>query len=294
MDIQSLYKNKYPAWTVNLPECLAGYFLLGYNRSGETEEQAGNSMKLLHTSDLHIGANRDAGGEKREGRILTQIVKIAREEKADAVLFAGDMFESSDPAPAHKAILEEFIVSLAEQKTALLLISGERDAGAFAAPAVQFSEEQGIYIAEGFEGSLKRVFLKDEWGPVDFVCMPFVKNATVSMEQRLAGTPMPLDLMSRHVLLTHCIVTGEDGGLPELTESENIERLEKISAAWLGAFDYVALGHTDKRQRIGQREVWYPGAPISYFGEEADNKAGSVNLVRLGRKGDISVEALRI
>ena len=251
-------------------------------------------MKLIHTADLHIGANLGESQNERTFRVLTNVVKIAHEEKADAILLAGDIFASSESSLDEMAILENFIVMLTEQKTALFLISGERDAGAFAALADKFSKNQGIYIAEGYTGSLKRFFLKDEWGPVDFVCMPYVKNASVGMEQRLAATPMPLDLMSRHVLLTHCIVTAEGGELPELTESENMEGLEKIPAALLGAFDYVALGHTDKRQKMGQREVWYPGAPLSHSGEEADSKAGSVNLVRLGRKGDISVEAVEI
>lgn len=251
-------------------------------------------MKFLHTADLHIGVGTDGESGQIQSKILTNIVNMAYEEKVDAILLAGDIFESAELSFEGKAILEDFIAKLTEQKTALLLISGERDAGAYAAFANKFSENQGIYIAEGYAGSLKRVFLKDEWGPVDFVCMPYVKNAPVSMEQRLAATPMPLDLMSRHVLLTHCIVTGEDGKLPELTEAENIAGLEKIPAARLGAFDYVALGHIDKRQRIGQGEIWYPGVSLSYLGKEADNKEGRVNLVRLGRKGDIFVEAAEI
>lgn len=251
-------------------------------------------MKLLHTADLHIGANREKGGKERGNEILAGIVNIARKEKADVILLAGDIFASAEPSAGEKAMLECFIAELIEQKTALLLISGEKDVGAFAAFADRFTEKQGIYIAEEYAGRLKRVCLKDEWGPVDFVCMPFVENAPIRMEDRLATTPMPLDLMSRHVLLTHCIVTGEGGELPELTGSENMEGLEKIPAALLGAFDYVALGHTDKRQKMGQREVWYPGMPLSHSGEETDSKAGSVNLIRLGRKGDISVEAVAI
>lgn len=250
-------------------------------------------MKLLHTADLHIGAGRDGDIKQWENKILTNVVNIAREEKADAVLLAGDIFESAEPSGHQRALLEDFIAELIEQKTALLLISGERDAGAFAALADKFTEKQGIYIAEDYQGNLKRVFLKDEWGPVDFVCMPFVKNAQVGMEQRLAATPMPLDLLSRHVLLTHCTVTGEDGELPELTEGESIEGLEKIPVSRLAVFDYVALGHTNKRQRIGSREVWYPGSPLSHMGEEAD-KAGSVNLIYLGSKGNISVEAAEL
>ncbi|MCH5269118.1 MAG: metallophosphoesterase family protein [Lachnospiraceae bacterium] len=250
-------------------------------------------MKLLHTADLHIGAGRDQSRSEKEVKLLTNIVKIAHDEESDAVLLTGDILESAELSVQQRTLLEDFMAELIKQKTALLLISGERDAGAFAAFADKFTEKQGVYIAEEYKGSLKRVFLKDEWGPVDFVCMPFVKNAPVSMEQRLAATPMPLDFMSRHVLLTHCVVTEENGRLPELTEGESMEGLDEMSASWLGAFDYVALGHTNKRQRMGSREVWYPGAPL--FGMEAESdKKESVNLVRLGRKGDISVEAAEI
>ncbi|MCH5274778.1 MAG: exonuclease subunit SbcD [Lachnospiraceae bacterium] len=250
-------------------------------------------MKLLHTADLHIGADKANSGSERENKMLTNIVNIAREEKVDAILLAGDVFASAEPTADEKAMLECFIAELIEQKTALLLISGEKDAGAFAVFADRFTEKQGIYIAEEYTGSLKRVLLKDEWGPVDFVCMPFVENAPVRMEDRLAATPMPLDLMSRHVLLTHCIVTGEEGRLPELAEEESIQGLEKIPAAWLGAFDYVALGHLCIRQRMGNKEIWYPGCPISLTQDESKN-AGSLNLIRLERKGEISVEMTEI
>lgn len=222
-------------------------------------------MKLLHTANLHIGASSEEDSPQKTDKILTGIVNLAREEKADAVLFTGDIFDTAEPAIAEISMFEAFLNELIEQKTAVFLISGDRDAGAFAVFADKFTEKQGIYIAEGYAGSLKRVLLKDEWGPVDFVCMPFVRNVPISMEQRLASTPMPLDLMSRHVLLTHCIVTKENGKMPELMQGESIEELEKIPASCLTAFDYVALGHTNR-----------------------------VNLIRLGRKGDIAVKTAEL
>lgn len=250
-------------------------------------------MKLLHTANLLIGSGCEENSQQKTDTILTGIVNMVQKEKADAVLLTGDIFNTAEPASADISMFEAFLNELTEQKTTLILISGERDAGAFAVFTDKFTEKQGIYIAEGYAGSLKRVFLKDEWGAVDFVCMPFVRNVPISMEQRLASTPMPLDLMSRHVLLTHCIVTEENGKLPELMQGESMEELEKIPASWLTAFDYVALGHTNKRQRMGNREVWYPGALSSPMEIEAAGP-GSVNLVRLGRKGDIAVEAAEL
>ncbi|MGN1148854.1 MAG: exonuclease SbcCD subunit D [Lachnospiraceae bacterium] len=250
-------------------------------------------MKFLHTADLHIGKTvNEFSMIEDQKHILKQIRDIATAEKVDAVLIAGDVYDRPIPSTEAVELLDEFLTSLLQEKIPVIMISGNHDSGERVAFADRILEKQGLYIAGGYDGELKRVVLHDEWGSVDFVCMPFVKPAVAEVEEMLAKTPMPLDLRSRHVLITHYFVTGENGQVPELSDSEttvNVGGLDNVPAALFSTFDYVALGHIHKRQKIGDREVWYAGSPLKYsFSEVSHTK--TVNLVNMGSKGDIQVE----
>ena len=251
-------------------------------------------MKFIHTADLHIGKTvNEFSMLKEQCHVLEQIKKIAVEEQAEAVVIAGDVYDRSVPSTEAVTLLDLFLTSLSEAGIPVILISGNHDSGERVAFADRILEKQGLYIAGGYDGRLKQVTFQDEWGNVVFTCMPFVKPAVATVEEMLAAMPMTLDLMTRRVLVTHYFVTGENGQQPELSDSEttvNVGGLDNVSASLFAAFDYVALGHIHKRQRIGSGQVWYAGAPLKYsFSEVLQQK--SINVVTLGRKGEITVEA---
>ena len=116
------------------------------------------------------------------------------------------------------------------------------------------------------------------------------------MEKVLSGLPMTMDLATRRVMVTHFFVTGDGGEMPELSDSETsvqVGGLDNVPASIFAQYDYVALGHIHKPQRIGQGQVHYAGSPLKYsFSEVKGNK--SVNIVTLGVKGDISVEKVAL
>lgn len=249
-------------------------------------------MKFIHTSDLHIGkvVNGISMLEEQQ-EILGQLREIAVEEQADAVVIAGDVYDRSIPSTEAVTLLDRFLTSLIQEKIPVVMISGNHDSGERVAFADQILQKQGLYIAGGYQGALKQVLFEDEWGPVRLVCMPFVKPAVASTEEMLAATPCTLDLMTRQVLVAHYFVTGEDGGMPELSDSEtyvNVGGLDQIPASLFQSFDYVALGHIHKRQRIGAGQVWYAGSPLQYSFSEVEQKKG-VNVVTLGQKGQVEV-----
>jgi len=250
-------------------------------------------MKFLHTGDLHIGKTvNEFSMLEDQKHILEQILDIAVKEHVDAVVIAGDVYDRPIPSTEAVELLDEFLTLLMEKKIPVIMISGNHDSGERVAFADKILEKQGIHIAGGYDGELKRVLFEDEWGNVDFVCMPFVKPAVATVEDMLGRTPMAFDLRTRHVLVTHYFVTGENGEQPELSDAEtsvNVGGLDNVSADCFAMFDYVALGHIHKRQRIGAREVWYAGAPLKYSFSEASH-VKSVNLVTLEEKGNIRVE----
>lgn len=254
-------------------------------------------MKFLHTGDLHIGKTVNEFSMLEEQRYaLSQMIEIAVSEKTDAVVIAGDVYDRPVPSTEAVELLDYFLTTLLGKGIQVIMISGNHDSGERVAFADKILEKQGLHIAGGYHGVLKRVGIQDEWGEVDFVCMPFVRPSVASVEEMLASTPMVLDMCSRHVLVTHYFVTGENGQMPQLADSEtrvSVGGLDNVGAGAFAAFDYVALGHIHKCQKIGEREVWYAGSPIKYSFSEV-NQIKSVNLVTMEEKGRITVEIREI
>lgn len=97
----------------------------------------------------------------------------------------------------------------------------------------------------------------------------------------------------RRVLVTHYFVT-DQGREPELSDGEttiHVGGLDNVEASLFDGFDYVALGHIHKPQKIGEREVYYAGAPLAYSFSEAGQEKG-INLVEMGKKGEVTMRRI--
>lgn len=252
-------------------------------------------MKFLHTADLHIGKKIfELSLIEDQKHILQQITDIAVKENVDAVLIAGDVYDRAVPSTEAVSLLDDFLTGLQEKGIPVIMISGNHDSPERVSFADAILEKQGLYIAGNYQEPLKTVVLEDEYGPVHFVCMPFVKPAVTgtstgaeAVEHMLSALPMTLSMRQRYVLLTHYFVTGEHGETPELSDSEtdvNVGGLDSVPASYFQNFCYVALGHIHKPQHIGEGQVYYSGSPLKYSFSEAMGEK-SVNIVELNETG---------
>ena len=73
------------------------------------------SVRILHTADWHVGKSlKGVGRLDEQEQVLREIVRIAREQEVDAVLVAGDLYDSAAPsAPAQKLVVRA-LMALAE------------------------------------------------------------------------------------------------------------------------------------------------------------------------------------
>lgn len=259
-------------------------------------------MRFLHTSDLHIGKIvNDFSMIEDQRFILEQILLLATERQADAVLLAGDIYDRAIPSGEAVLLLNDFLTALAEKNIKVYMISGNHDS----AERISFGEavfaKEDIFIGGVYKGALPVFSQEDEWGEVEFVLLPFIKpaqaDATTSQEavERLLeayeGKRAEAKKDGRRVLLTHYFVT-DAGREPELSDSEttvHVGGLDQVDASTFQGFDYVALGHIHKPQQIGEKPIYYAGSPLKYsFGETMQTK--SVYLVELDEKGLAKVE----
>ena len=256
-------------------------------------------MKLIHLSDLHIGkrVNEISMIEDQE-YILLQILRIIDDEKADAVLIAGDVYDKSVPSAEAVTLFDDFLCRLAGRKIPVLIISGNHDSPERLAFGNRLLELGGIHISPVYDGGIQSVTLTDEHGEAVFWLLPFIKPAHVKRfypdsgiesytdAVRVALEKMEIDFAKRNVLLTHQFVTGAS-----TCESEEISvgGSDNVDASVFEGFDYVALGHIHGPQNIGSNKIRYCGTPLKYsFSECGHHK--SVTVVNLGKKGELQLQ----
>lgn len=85
-------------------------------------------MKFLHTSDWHVGKTLKGRNRLDEQRaVLGEIVRIARKEAFDAILIAGDLYETSAPSAAAQELVVQALMALRETGAEVLAIAGNHD-----------------------------------------------------------------------------------------------------------------------------------------------------------------------
>ncbi len=264
----------------------------------------------MHLSDLHIGKTLGEFSLIDDQRyILDQILDIAEEKAADAVLIAGDVYDRAVPGEDAVRLFDAFISRLAEGKRKTFLISGNHDSDQRLSFGSRLFQANGLYISAGYQGELCRRELEDEYGKLNVYLLPFVKASQVrhffpeeeirdyDSAVRAALAHTELDKSGRNLLVAHQFVAGR-GGDPVLGGSESaavraVGTVERIGADCFDDFDYVALGHIHSPQKVGREEVRYSGSPLKYSVSEVNNEK-SVPVVTMGEKGDVSVELVRL
>lgn len=255
-------------------------------------------MKLMHLSDLHLGKIVNFFSMLEDQKyILAQILDMAREEKPDGVLIAGDVYDKRVPSAEAVGLLDGFLTDLA-QIAPVFLISGNHDSAERLAFGGRLMRLAGVHVSPVYDGTVHTVELADEFGPVRVHLLPFLKPVQVRRffpdveitnytdAVRTALSAIDREDGVRHVLVTHQLVTGA-----QLCDSEelSIGGSENVDPEVFGGFDYVALGHLHGPQRAGGERIRYCGTPLKYsFSEEKHHK--SVTFVTLGEKGSVEID----
>lgn len=261
-------------------------------------------MKLLHIADLHIGKRVNEFNMIEDQKyILEQILRITDEEKPDGVLVTGDVYDKSQPSAEAVELLDEFLTKLTVFGYPIFMISGNHDSPERLSFGSRIMQKNGLHIAGVFDGVLQKVTLEDEHGIVNIYLLPFLKPSMVKpyFEQpiesydeavRAVIFTAEINTQERNILLAHQFVVN-GAQQPERSESESLSvgGLDNVDASAFDAFDYVALGHLHRPQRIGRDTVRYAGSPLKYSFSEARHQK-SITLLDLGIKGELSIHQL--
>ena len=252
-------------------------------------------MKLIHLSDLHLGKRVNEFSMMDDQRyILEEILKIIDNEKPDGVILAGDIYDKPVPSAEAVQLFDWLLCQLAVRNLQVLAISGNHDSAERMAFGAKLLDASGIHISPVYGGMTEPVIIRDEYGPVYFWMLPFLKPAHVRRfypeaeiesytdAMGMAVNAMNVDFSQRNVLITHQFVTG--AGRSE-SEELSVGGSDNVDRTVFEGFDYVALGHIHRPQNMGSERIRYCGTPLKYSFSEAGHEK-SVTVVELGMKDD--------
>ena len=270
-------------------------------------------MKILHTSDWHLGRtlNEYPLLEDQSFR-LAQLAGAVREQGAEAVVIAGDLYDRSVPPAQAVSCLDELLYSLTQElKVPVLAIAGNHDSPERLSFGSRLFSGAGLYVEGKAAREIRRVTLKDALGEVDFYLLPYftpeevrpwfpeqdIRTFDQAFQALIEENRPRIDPARRNVLIAHGFyqaVSPEkalDGSI--FSESEisigQSDLMNLTPAAEL--FDYIALGHLHAPQTAGAGHMRYGGSLLKYSTSEARQKKG-FTLVELREKGQVDLTFL--
>ncbi|MCF0106917.1 MAG: exonuclease subunit SbcD [Holdemanella sp.] len=269
-------------------------------------------MKLFHLSDIHLGKQLNGGMSLLEEQeyMINQILEQARIHKPDVIIFAGDIYDKSNPSAQTHQLYNDFMNQLDDLNIPVLMIAGNHDSPERLNIGSLFMAKRNIYIStslpETEDDHLMKITLKDDYGNINFYLLPFMKtghakrfngdisNYTEAIQFMLDREP--IDFNQRNVLISHQFYIS-NGKKPELRDSETIIQsiggLDEVDVEAVKNFDYVALGHIHSNQCVGYEHIRYCGTPLKYSSSEANDQK-VIQVVNIKEKGKLEKLKVKI
>ena len=246
-------------------------------------------MKLLHTSDWHLGRalsnNQTYITDQRF--FFEKLYSVIREEKIDAVLVAGDVYDSSVSNAEAINLYNEVVTEIClKMGVPMIIIAGNHDSGPRLASCRDLLKGAGLYLT----GRLSADLSPAVFGDTAVYSLPyFNKDEVIALfpdkkeEITSAATAMKavcdiirenMDKTKKNILVSHSLVQNVE--LSESDHSAQIGAASAVSKDVFDGFDYVALGHIHKPQTVSDK-IRYSGSPVKYsFGKEETQEKGVV------------------
>lgn len=258
-------------------------------------------MRFIHLSDLHLGKRvNEYPMIEDQDYILKTILGIIDDEKPDAVIIAGDVYDKAVPSAEAVQLFDDFLVRLSTRKLEVFVISGNHDSAERIAFGGRLMDRSGIHLSPVYNGTIEPITLKDGFGAVNVYMLPFIKPANVrrfypddntetyTNAVETALSKIDINGNERNVLVTHQFVTGASRSD---SEEVSVGGSDNVDARVFDKFDYVALGHIHSPQDCGTEKIRYCGTPLKYsFSEAKDQK--SVTVVEMKEKGELVIHTV--
>lgn len=280
-------------------------------------------MKILHTSDWHLGRTlHGADLHDEQAAFQDWLVDLVQERGVDVVVIPGDVYDRAIPPIASVRQLSSTLARLADTATVVLTPGNHDSADRLGFGAQLMRDRSGVHILTDLSALDHPVVVPDDHGDVLFFGLPYLEPdlyrsiLATDPEQPLARsheavTRAALDRVrariaghagqtegdsapegTRSVVLAHTFVSGGEGSHSERDLS--VGGVDSVPGDVFTGIDYLALGHLHGCQdmsRLVGSPARYSGSPLAFsFSEKNHHK--SVLLVELGAPGEVEVERI--
>ncbi len=255
-------------------------------------------MRLLHTSDWHLGQHFMGKSRQAEHQALIDwLLDQVEAQSVDAVLIAGDLFDTGTPPSYARELYNQLVVRLHAAGVALLLLGGNHDSPATLNESRELFARLGatVVASAGDDPAAQVVVLPRRGGGAGCVvcAVPFVRPRDVLRSQAgQSADDKQLSLqqaIERHYAAVHAAAQAEIATLPgrlpivatghlttvgasasEAVREIYVGALEAFPTAAFPPADYIALGHIHRPQKVGGLEhVRYSGSQLPLGFDEA-------------------------
>lgn len=242
-------------------------------------------MKILHTSDLHLGMTLCGMPLLPYQREFCKTLRDMS-DRADAVIIAGDVFDTSVASAEAVRCWSSLAADIClDRDIPLIVCAGNHDGAARLSSCSELLKAAGLYIS----GTLDDVFTPVIIGNAAIYSLPWFNpsdaasllgcesDAAHVMKAVTKKIMSEADRSKCNILAAHCFVSGAAPSESDISAraAHTVGGADCIPADVFSGFDYVALGHLHRGQTVseGGTVIRYSGAPLPYsFGEAGTEK----------------------
>lgn len=232
-------------------------------------------MKFLHTADLHIGKRLEGRARFDEQKAaLCEIALIAKTEKADVALIAGDVFDVTSPSAEAKRMFYRFALELADV-CPVIAISGNHDGAAELSAPSDLADAADIKLI----GSPGLLTMNVGGENLNVAAVPYPDERTLSpydgeygerVAALLRDTASGFRKGENNILLSHLFMTGAS----EEPSENTLGPARMLPKTVIPDGCYAALGHIHKPSVVSKsRHIYYAGSPLNYHFDGTNAKS---------------------
>ena len=263
-------------------------------------------MKILHTSDWHLGRNGFGQFSLLEDQeaFIQWLISFIGQHNVDLVAIAGDIYDRAIAPPEAVRLFDRALTGIRESGAEVAAIAGNHDSADRFAVYSPFTSAAGVVLRGGMPEEADVVIREYADGPLAIVAVPYLDPRMVGQSSPLLADhlgPLTHDVLvgrcleaakeaipsgMRSLVLSHGWVAG--GTASESERDITVGGLGHVAAGRFDSFSYTALGHLHRPQPLkGRSTVRYSGSPLPYSFSETDPK--SVELVHMDATGACEV-----
>ncbi|MDF2548704.1 MAG: exonuclease SbcCD subunit [Anaerosolibacter sp.] len=264
-------------------------------------------MRMIHTSDWHLGRLfHGIHMTDDQAHVLDQFTDLVRDTRPDVIMVAGDIFDRAVPPTEAVNLLDDVISKiLIDYQVPIIMIAGNHDSPDRLGFGYRLMQGKGLHMFGRFNTDLRPIVIHDHHGPVFFHGLPYVEPAVVrdklkdggihghddAMGKLIQQLKNKMDSKQRNILLAHAFVAGG-----EESESErplSVGGSSVVNSSYFKEFDYVALGHLHRPQKVGNGNIRYSGSLMKYSFSEAGHQK-HVAVIEMDASGKIGIEPIEL